>query len=771
MNILPLDNESLCKGPMPQNTNNHNLDDDHSLLHMFKNKICTPLTDEPPAVLNLSDHDLSTDELSLLERGLNFCPTPGEPHLGDLRRDLDSFHRRLKIKSFFDPQNVRALNPAPSQNPETNSDGDSDEDDLNPTNDSPINAAIKRSKVIKNDYQWQPSIVPVPLKAYIIANESDLNKTFVKSPHSHNISNAEKDALKALSNNRDIVIKKADKSGTVVIQNRVDYINEGERQLSDQIFYQKVSDDLTSKHNDEIDSLVDDLVIKGQLSKGLSRKLKTTNPRTSQLYLLPKIHKEARPPPGRPIVSANGCPTEKISALADIYLRPYLSETRSYLKDTTDLLNKLKNLGTLARGCLLGTLDVTSLYTNIPNAEGCQSIYKLLQNKRQLSSKELSNTSICRLLWQVLTKNNFQFNGNHYLQVSGTARGTRVAPTYANLFMADFEERFVYTHSKQPLLWLRFIDDIFFIWPHGQDELTLFTQHLNNVHPTIKFTSETSVSSVNFLDLCITQTNERTISTSLYVKPTDSASYLHFDSAHPRHCIRGIPYGQFLRIRRICSDRSDFVNHCITKGRHFVRRGYPVLFVGEAFLKAYRKERPSLLSPKDKSGDEAIPNILITTYNPGFRGLKTVVEKNWDLLGKSCTTRAIYRERLLGAFRRPKNLKDYLMKARLRPTEPRETVENQNKCLRPNTCRYCPKLNTDGRILCSASGRTYMSRYNVCCSSSNLIYCITCKRCGIQYVGQTKCELKVRFSSHFLKISKNDPDSQTLQCWPSHGLG
>ena len=53
-----------------------------------------------------------------------------------------------------------------------------------------------------------------------------------------------------------------------------------------------------------------------------------------------------------------------------------------------------------------------------------------------------------------------------------------------------------------------------------------------------------------------------------------------------------------------------------------------------------------------------------------------------------------------------------------------------------------------------------MSRYNVCCSSSNLIYCITCKRCGIQYVGQTKRELKERFSKHFLKITKEDTENE-----------
>ena len=161
----------------------------------------------------------------------------------------------------------------------------------------------------------------------------------------------------------------------------------------------------------------------------------------------------------------------------------------------------------------------------------------------------------------------------------------------------------------------------------------------------------------------------------------------------------------------------------------------------------------------------------MTTYNPGFTGLKRVVTKNWDLLGKSCTTRSIHQKPVLAAFRRQKNLKDLLVRARLpqllQPKEP-----NSNVCLRPNTCRYCPKLNTEGRILCSASGRTCMSGYNVCCTSSNLIYCITCKQCGIQYVGQTKNELKIRLLAHFLKISKNDAESEIARHFNSpHHMG
>ena len=138
--------------------------------------------------------------------------------------------------------------------------------------------------------------------------------------------------------------------------------------------------------------------------------------------------------------------------------------------------------------------------------------------------------------------------------------------------MSDFEDNHVYTYPKQPVVWLRFIDDIFFIWPHGLEELHNFTDHLNQVHDTIKFTCEHSLDSVNFLDTVISIREDRYyIKTSLFVKPTDSASYLHYRSAHPRHCIKGIPYGQFLRIRRICSDDADFFESCVTKGRHFVR--------------------------------------------------------------------------------------------------------------------------------------------------------------------------------------------------------
>lgn len=78
------------------------------------------------------------------------------------------------------------------------------------------------------------------------------------------------------------------------------------------------------------------------------------------------------------------------------------------------------------------------------------------------------------------------------MQVGGTAMGTRVAPTFANIYMDSFEQHHVYPYAPKPRLWLRFIDDILLVWDHGMDELRSFTTYLNTRQPNIKFSEEIS---------------------------------------------------------------------------------------------------------------------------------------------------------------------------------------------------------------------------------------------------------------------------------------
>ena len=112
----------------------------------------------------------------------------------------------------------------------------------------------------------------------------------------------------------------------------------------------------------------------------------------------------------------------------------------------------------------------------------------------------------------------------------------------------------------RPWIWWRYIDDIFFIWTSDEESLTRFIDHMNSFHRTIKFTSEYSTTETHFLDVVIRK-EENGLTTDLFVKPTDKHQYLHSTSCHPRHCKTSIAYSQALRLRRICSNDSDFLGH------------------------------------------------------------------------------------------------------------------------------------------------------------------------------------------------------------------
>ena len=106
------------------------------------------------------------------------------------------------------------------------------------------------------------------------------------------------------------------------------------------------------------------------------------------------------------------------------------------------------------------------------------------------------------MLELVLKCNNFKFNRKHFLQINGTAMGTRVAPTYANFFMAHFEEKCIYINSK-PRIWFRFIDDIWGIFAGDKKSFDIFIQRINSVHSSIKFSGEFSNTEVDFLTLSL----------------------------------------------------------------------------------------------------------------------------------------------------------------------------------------------------------------------------------------------------------------------------
>ena len=108
-------------------------------------------------------------------------------------------------------------------------------------------------------------------------------------------------------------------------------------------------------------------------------------------------------------------------------------------------------------------MDVTSLYTNIPQEEGIDSVCKMYETFYG-SKTPIPTQSLNKMLKLILQENSFEFNGRNYLQVHGVAMGSKMAVAFANIFMAAVENEIIKACTAKPLEWKRYMDDVFSLW-------------------------------------------------------------------------------------------------------------------------------------------------------------------------------------------------------------------------------------------------------------------------------------------------------------------
>ena len=117
----------------------------------------------------------------------------------------------------------------------------------------------------------------------------------------------------------------------------------------------------------------------------------------------------------------------------------------------------------------------------------------------------------------ILTLNNFVFNSNFHLQTKGCAMGTICAPAYANIFMAEFEQKYIYPLAKDKSIpFLCYIDDIFMIWTRSEKQLKDFMSELNQKHPSIKFGYKFDCKQIEFLDTLVYINEQNKLQTTLF---------------------------------------------------------------------------------------------------------------------------------------------------------------------------------------------------------------------------------------------------------------
>ena len=676
---------------------------------------------------------LTKEECEVLELGLTFSPSKGNFNKESITEGLYWFARKLKLKEYFFQRTTATESPVSENN---------------------------QSSWEPNNPDWYPQEVKngasPSLTSFITGTLSDL-RTHLNKNHSYhsNLDQKKRDALRSLSSDTSIVIKQSDKCGNIVIMSRTDYEKACLDQLCDSSFYEEVDHDPNIEYHHKVIQRCAQLEQNGHISRRQLAFL-TEECKTPTLYGRPKLHKNYTNFPAlRPICSGVSSPTARLSQFIDTILKPIAQTTTSYIRDTTHFILKTRDfkLNRDAEKTFLVTMDVSSLYPNIDHTEGIQACHNLLSR----SSSQIPTETVTDLINLVLTSNTMGFLNRFFHQIKGTAMGTAMAVNYANIFMANFESNLLraYTEKtgKQPALWLRFIDDIFFVWQGDEGSLKEFLAFCNsyaksnNMKSNISFTYAYSEKSVNFLDTVVSLEADGTISTDLFTKPTAAYQYLHQSSYHDPHLIKAVPKSQFIRIRRICSTLDQYWSHANNFIKHFQKRGYNLNRLRDTATEISAIHRDQLLLPKEKQSNDRIP--LIIPYHHHLGKLSKILHDNYrKMVTETPAMKRVFPAPPMVAFKRNKNLSDTLIQAKhwLRSKHQSPNQEGRDRT------RIKHQMNKSGKLCNPKNGRSCAVAGGKP-TDKGVIYAVKCKKHNVIYVGATTDHLNQRMNRHRSDIS------------------
>lgn len=377
---------------------------------------------------------------------------------------------------------------------------------------------------------------------------------------------------------------------------------------------------------------------------------------------------------------------------------------------------------------------------------------KLLKTFYKYPDSRRPDNALIKLLEINLTRNDFEFDGKYFLQIKGTAMGKKFAPAYADIFMAEWETAALEKCIKKTLHYYRYLDDIWGIWTHTEEEFKTFFSTLNNHNPSIKLKYTMNHESIDFIYTTTYKGKNFTQSNSLdikvYFKDTDTHALLQKSSFHPKRTFAGLIKSQLLRFHRICTQPEDFRRATWVLFSALSSRGYSRAFSRGCF-KTFLQSKPVLIST-------ALP--FVTTYSPSTTKMVKQIKNNFESIWKSNQLQEDIR--IIAAFRKNKNLKDYLDRSKVKPRlegrpGPNTDFFRQQKWVYDFYKQKVFKM------------ATYANVY-----SKNCVYMISCKQCGLRYVGETRLSIQVRFTCHKYKIVRQkNTNRHVLHHFILHGWG
>ena len=310
--------------------------------------------------------------------------------------------------------------------------------------------------------------------------------------------------------------------------------------------------------------------------------------------------------------------------------------------------------------------------------------------------------------------------------------------------MAYYIGHYVYTN------WRRFLDDCYINWPYGEDKLKEFHDILNSLDGSIQLTAETSCKKFPFLDVMIRKDNTH-LTTNIYYKPKYSFQYLPYTSSHPRHTKNNIPYNLARRIYMIVENQDIRKRRLYDLKQILLRKQYPAEIIDYGVNKALTQTTEELKRVREQATENNLL-CLVTTYT----WIPTIPKySSWSR--KHSLKSIMSKTKVINSQRQPRNLKRMLRNSyfsRTKDTDP------QVKICETKRCGTCPYLKQGKEFTFSATNETFRIKHSMNCTSTNLIYVITCAGCGHNYIGETGDVLRNRVTVHEQQI--RDPHTRML---------
>ena len=406
-------------------------------------------------------------------------------------------------------------------------------------------------------------------------------------------------------------------------------------------------------------------------------------------------------------------------------MEPTLSFIKHILKDSFDFIDRIDTQCTV--NTILSTCDIKCLYTNIKH----DVFYKAIE------------------YW-----------------IGGTAMGTIFAVVGSNLTVAYLEVKMfallpqIYPRDFVDCFvrnYFRFLDDVFHTWLINFD-IEPFYKLINELDPDLNFIFEKLTTDINFLDINIKIVDNQ-LHFDIYHKPTNSFSYLKYNSCHPSHTKSNISLSLARRIIRIVTDNRDYRLEELRQ--NLLKRNHPEKIINYSFTKSFQ--------PKNNKEENKEIITFTRTYNPNYHFNYNRFNNCLNNINNRELRETFSNKKVLLTTRQPKNLKKMLVTAKfdLHPELPNRKPNRLFSC---TDCIY----HKNGYIkLCKSftfkltNGKSVTWSYNKFFDydSKNVLYILICNNCDYFYLGKT-IDFKQRIRKR--KSDVKHPQNSTCREYAEH---